>query len=266
MGDLVGHGLVAGYEGKRVLSGLDVRLASGQVTVLVGANGSGKSTLLRVLARLHVPTEGAVLLGGHDIARDSTRALARKLTFLPQSPLVPSGLTVHELVGHGRYAHRGVLGRTTGDDLEAVRWALAVTGLEPLAGRRVEELSGGERQRAWIAVVLAQKTGVLLLDEPTTFLDLRYQIEILALVRRLADEHGLTVGVVLHDLNQAAAFGDRIVMLSAGRVVASGEPHEVITAEAVRDAFGLEVSVATDPETGRPTCLPSLRGHLTTKE
>ncbi|WP_344831310.1 ABC transporter ATP-binding protein [Nonomuraea dietziae] len=116
--------------------------------------------------------------------------------------MVPSGLTVRELVGHGRYAHRGVLGRTTGDDLEAVRWALAVTGLEPLAGRRVEELSGGERQRAWIAVVLAQKTGVLLLDEPTTFLDLRYQIEILALVRRLADEHGLTVGVVLHDLNQ----------------------------------------------------------------
>ncbi|MFD8552561.1 ABC transporter ATP-binding protein [Streptomyces fradiae] len=251
--------LTLGHGGEPVVRGVDVTPAPGAVTALVGPNGSGKSTLLRALARLHSPDGGRIVLDGRDLAAYRPRELARKLSFLTQSPLVPAGVTVEELVAYGRHPHRGLLARDGDGDREAVSWALDATNLRPLAERTLDRLSGGERQRAWIAMALAQRTGLLLLDEPTTYLDIRYQIEVLRLVRRLADEHGITVVVVLHELNQAAAFADAMVVLAGGRIVASGPPAEALTEETVRTAFRIDTTVTVDPRTGVPTCLPTWR-------
>ena len=252
--------LTLGHGGEPVVRDIGVTPAPGEVTALVGANGSGKSTLLRALAQLHTPDAGQVVLDGHELSSYKPRQLARKLSFLTQSPLVPAGVTVEELVAYGRHPHQGLFARSTGDeDREAVGWALEATGLRPFAERPLDQLSGGERQRAWIAMALAQRTGLLLLDEPTTYLDIRYQIEVLRLVRRLADDHGITVVVVLHDLNQAAAFSDAMVVLADRAVQASGTPHEVMTQDTIRAAFGIETTIAPDPHTGAPMCLPSWR-------
>lgn len=251
--------LVLSHDGPPVLDDVDVELVPAGVTAFVGANGSGKSTLLRTLARLHKADAGAVLLDGRDIAQLHTKALARELAMLAQSPQLPDAVSAREIVELGRYPHQGLLGRMTEHDRDAVSWALGVTGAEALADRGVGQLSGGERQRVWIAMALAQQAKVLLLDEPTTFLDLRYQVDVLELIRELADEHGITVGVVLHDLNQAAAWSDRMVVLAHGKVLASGPPERVLTGENVREAFGLDVDVVNDPETGLPTCLPYRR-------
>lgn len=253
---LAADSVQAGYDARPVLHGVSVDLVPGGVTVLVGPNGSGKSTLLRTLARLHSPDAGIVTVDGVDAAHLRGRELARRLAFLPQGSPIPAGITVRELVGHGRYAHRGALGRVRSSDHEALDWALAVTGTAAFADRHVDGLSGGERQRVWIAMVLAQQTGVLLLDEPTTYLDLRYQVEVLGLTRNLADQHGITVGLVLHDLNQAAAYGDHVVVLAGGAVLATGSPEQVLTGETIEAAFGLPVHVVAHPLTGRPTCLP----------
>jgi iron complex transport system ATP-binding protein len=252
--------LTLGHGGEPVARSIAVALAPGEVTALVGPNGSGKSTLLRALARLHTPDGGRIVLDGRNLAEYRPRELARKLSFLTQSPIVPAGVTVEELVSYGRHPHQGLLARGAGrEDREAVAWALDATNLRPFAERTLDRLSGGERQRAWIAMALAQRTGLLLLDEPTTYLDIRYQIEVLRLVRRLADEHGITVAVVLHDLNQAAAFSDAMVVLAGGRIVASGTPAEALTEETVRTAFGIDTTVTHDPHTGVPTCLPTWR-------
>ncbi|OII65810.1 ABC transporter [Streptomyces sp. CC53] len=252
--------LTLGHGGAPVARGISVALAPGEVTALVGPNGSGKSTLLRALARLHTPDAGQIVLDGRALGSYRPRELARKLSFLTQSPIVPAGVTVEELVAYGRHPHQGLLARGAGaGDREAVAWALDATNLRPLAERTLDRLSGGERQRAWIAMALAQRTGLLLLDEPTTYLDIRYQIEVLRLVRRLADEHGITVAVVLHDLNQAAAFSDAMVVLADGRIVASGPPAQALTEDTVRTAFRIDTTVTRDPRTGVPTCLPTWR-------
>ncbi|OEJ93751.1 ABC transporter ATP-binding protein [Streptomyces thermolilacinus] len=251
--------LTLGHGGEPVARSIGVTLAPGAVTALVGPNGSGKSTLLRALARLHTPDAGRIVLDGRDLAEYRPRELARKLSFLTQSPIVPAGVTVEELVAYGRHPHQGLLGRGGDEDREAVAWALDATNLRPLAERTLDRLSGGERQRAWIAMALAQRTGLLLLDEPTTYLDIRYQIEVLRLVRRLADEHGITVAVVLHELNQAAAFSDAMVVLAGGRIVTSGPPAEALTEDTVRTAFQIDTTVTLDPHTGVPTCLPTWR-------
>ncbi|XHX79891.1 MAG: ABC transporter ATP-binding protein [Stenomitos frigidus ULC029] len=239
-----------------IVDNFSIALPRGQITALVGPNGSGKSTILRALARLLQPTEGAVYLNGRNIAQMPTRTVAHQLTLLPQAPEIPAGITVRELIEYGRYPHRGLLGRLSTSDREAIEWALGMTGLESLAERSLDTLSGGERQRAWIALAIAQQTQVLLLDEPTTFLDIRHQLEVLALVRRLNQEREITVGWVLHDLNQAATYSDHLVMLKAGQVVTAGPPSQVMTPETIQAVFGIEVVIVNHPRYGLPVCLP----------
>lgn len=248
--------LSAGYAEHRVLDGLSLRIEPGGVTALVGPNGSGKSTLLKAMARLLQPSSGAVYLDGTSIARLPSVEVARRLAVLPQGPVPPAGLTVYELVEQGRFPHIGVIGMAGPEDREAIDEALTITGMQPFAHRAVDSLSGGERQRAWIALALAQRTRLLLLDEPTTFLDIGHQLEVLSLVRSLNQERGMTIVLVLHDLNQAARFAGRIVALREGRIVADGPPAQVLTPGLIEDLFRVKASVITDPIAGTPICLP----------
>lgn len=224
--------------------------------MVVGANACGKSTLLKTLARALRPLAGTVLLDGADVADVPSRAFARTLGMLPQDPMAPDGLSVADLVGRGRHPHHGWFERWTAHDDEVVAQALTATGTADLADRHVDELSGGQRQRVWIAMALAQDPDVLLLDEPTTFLDLTHQLEILDLLRDLNRARGTTVVMVLHDLNLAARYADHLVVMADGRVLAQGAPAEVITAEVLRDAFRLEAVVVPDPVTGGPMIVP----------
>ncbi len=254
---LRGVDLRLGYHGRPVVDGASIALTAGAVTALVGPNGSGKSTLLRALARLHRPDAGTVLLpDGSSALALSAKDFARRVTLLAQSRPTPSGVSVRDVVGYGRHPYRGRWRGGDPDGAQAVAHAMAVTGVTAMAERGVDELSGGELQRVWLATCLAQDTGVLLLDEPTTFLDLRYQVEILDLVRDLADEHGTAVGVVLHDLNQAAAVADQVALLDQGRIRAAGTPAAVFTAEALTETYGIRIDVSTDPDTQQLTTQP----------
>ncbi len=254
---LDGRELVVAYGDTRVLDRLSLSVGSGRVTALVGANASGKSTLLRALARLMRPRSGVVLLDGHEIATLGTRDVARRMAILPQDPALPDALTVRQLVAQGRYPHRGPLRRWSAEDDRAVDRALAMTGMASLAARPLDELSGGQRQHAWIAMALAQETGVLLLDEPTTYLDMAHQVAVLDLLSALNRRDGRTIVMVLHDLNQAARYADEIVALRHGRVVASGPPDDVVTEAFVRAVFDAAVRVVEDPVTGGPLCVPA---------
>jgi len=249
---LAGEHLDLGYHGKQVVTGASLEIGAASVTALVGPNGSGKSTLLRALARLHSADAGAITFPDGTSALDlSAKDFARRVTLLSQSRPTPNGVSVRDVVGYGRYPYRGRWRNDDPDGNAAITHAMDVTGVTTMADRAVDELSGGELQRVWLATCLAQDTGVLLLDEPTTFLDLRYQIEILDLMRDLADDHGVAVGVVLHDLNQAADVADRIVLLDGGRVRATGTPAEVLIADALSETYGIRIDVSTDPSTGR---------------
>jgi ABC-type cobalamin/Fe3+-siderophores transport system ATPase subunit len=247
--------IAAGYGDRSVLVDVGVVMPAGCITAFVGPNGSGKSTLLRVLARLLRPDEGHVVLDGVDIAQLSARDVALRIATLRQSGETPPGVTVEELVALGRFPHRGPFGISRSEDREIVEWAIDATHLQPLRRRMVDTLSGGERQRAWIAMALAQRTGVLLLDEPTTFLDIRAQVDVLTLVRELSQQHAITVGWVLHDLNIAVAYSDQVVALSDGRIVAQGPPTAVVSPSLVARVFGVEVSVVTDPRSGLTVCI-----------
>lgn len=239
------------YEGVDVVHDASLTLRPGHVTVLVGPNGSGKSTLLRTIARLQRPRSATLVIDGTDGLTLTPREFSRRVALLTQGRPTPSGLTVRDVVEFGRYPYRGRWGRADPDGPAAVDRALAMTGVADLAERGAEHLSGGQLQRVWLASCLAQETGVLLLDEPTTYLDLRYQIELLDLVRDLADDHGIAVGAVLHDLDQAAALADRIVLLHQGRIIADGLPEDVLTAQRLTDTYGIRIEVETDPLTGR---------------
>jgi iron complex transport system ATP-binding protein len=235
-----------------VVRAASISLVAGTVTALIGPNGSGKSTLLRALARLHPPVAGDVTFAdGTDLRALSGKDLARRITLLSQQRTAPGGLSVRELVEFGRHPHRSRWGGRDPEGPAAVERAIALTGLDALADRPVQALSGGQAQRVWLASCLAQDTALLLLDEPTTFLDLRYQVEILDVLRDLADQHGVGVGVVLHDLDQAAAIADRLLLLEDGEVTAEGTPADVLTAANLTRAYGIRVDVHTDPADGR---------------
>lgn len=253
---LQAEALTAGYGERRVLEGASVDIAPGQLTAIVGANACGKSTLLRVLSRLIAPASGRVLLDGHAIDAMAARRLACRVGFLPQSPIAPEGISVLELVSRGRHPHQGLFRRWSAADEAAVADALAATGLLELAERAVDELSGGQRQRVWIAMALAQQTDVLLLDEPTTFLDINHQIEVLDLLTELNHTRGTTIVMVLHELNLAARYADTLIAMAGGRVYAAGAPDAVLTEATVRDVFGLESRVVEDPVTGKPMMIP----------
>lgn len=251
------HDLRLAYRPDRpVIDGLDLDLAGGVVTAIVGANGSGKSTLLHALARLMRPAEGQVLLDGHDIHRMRTREVARRLGLLPQSPVTPEGISVRDLVRRGRIPHTALFRQLSADDDTAVSAALEATDLTELADQPVDTLSGGQRQRAWLALVVAQGTPWLLLDEPTTFLDLAHQLDVLELVRRLNRDDARTVVMVLHDLNQATRFADHLVALRDGGVVAAGPPAEIVTPALVRTVFGVDCRVVADPVGEHPLVVP----------
>ncbi|MCE8020035.1 ABC transporter ATP-binding protein [Halomonas sp. MCCC 1A11036] len=255
---LCSENLSAGYEDRRVLEDVDFRVAEGRLTVLLGPNGSGKSTLLKTLARTLTPQRGRVLLDGHDIHRHRTRDVAQQLGILPQSPTAPEGITVRELVGMGRFPHQRLWRQWSTEDEEAVMEAMTVARVAEFAERPVDALSGGQRQRCWIAMVLAQNTDLILLDEPTTFLDLKVQVDLLELLVQLAHERGRTLLVVLHDLNLAAAHADILVMMRNGRIEHSGPPKAVFTSANLKRVFDLDAEVINAPNTGRPVCIPAL--------
>jgi iron complex transport system ATP-binding protein len=253
---LVADAVGLGYGDRTVVHGLSLAVPDGAVTAVVGANACGKSTLLRGLARLLRPSAGSVLLDGEQIHRSPTRRVARTLGLLPQAPVTPEGVSVVDLVSRGRHPHLGALRRWGPDDDAAVAEALALTGTTDLAERPVDELSGGQRQRVWVAMALAQKTDLLLLDEPTTYLDVAHQMELLELLRDLNAARGTTIVMVLHELNLAARFADHLVAMCEGRVVATGPPGEVLTEETVREVFGLSCRVIPDPVSGTPLVVP----------
>ena len=246
------------YDKHVVAEHLDVRVEEGEFTAIVGPNACGKSTLLRALARMLNPQAGTVELDGTPIRSIPSKQVARRLGLLPQSSIAPDGITVTDLVARGRHPHQKLLRQWSRDDERAVTAALEATNTTDLAGRFVDELSGGQRQRVWLAMALAQETQILLLDEPTTFLDIAHQVEVLDLCADL-HEQGRTLVMVLHDLNQACRYASRVIAMRDGVIVAQGAPGEIVTAELVRDVFGLECRVIPDPETGTPLVVPAAR-------
>ncbi|CCH29609.1 ABC transporter ATP-binding protein [Actinosynnema sp. NPDC047251] len=249
------------YDRREVVKGLSVTIPPGRVTMIVGPNACGKSTLLRGLARLLAPVSGAVYLDDRDVHTIPNRELAAVLGILPQGPVAPEGITVADLVGRGRYPHQGWFRRWNRRDDQAVAEALAATDTLEVADRPVEELSGGQRQRVWIAMALAQRTDLLLLDEPTTYLDLTHQVEVLDLLTDLNRDRGTTVVVVLHDLNLACRYADHLVAMRAGEIVAQGPPADVLTEDVIERVFGLRSRIVPDPLSGTPMVVPVGRYH-----
>ncbi|MBD5784592.1 ABC transporter ATP-binding protein [Cellulosimicrobium terreum] len=253
--------ITVGYDARVISSGLDVSIPDGSFTVIVGPNACGKSTLLRALSRLLKPSEGEVVLDGRAITSIPAKEVARKLGLLPQSSIAPDGITVVDLVARGRYPHQKFLQQWSRADESAVVEAMAATGVTELSGRIVDELSGGQRQRVWVAMVLAQETPILLLDEPTTFLDIAHQVELLDLCADLNHERGHTLVAVLHDLNHACRYATHLIAMKDGAIVAEGAPSDVVTAELVESVFGLPCRVIDDPVTGTPLVVPESRAR-----
>jgi len=259
MSELNAHDITLAYENATIIQQMRLTIPSGKITALVGPNGCGKSTLLRGISRLLKPRAGSVVLDSDDIWRLPTKALAKRLGILPQGPVAPEGLTVHELVAQGRYPHQSWFQQWSADDERITREALEITHIAEFADRAVDTLSGGQRQRAWIAMTLAQDSDLILLDEPTTFLDLAYQIEVLDLLQDLNLERAKTIVMVLHDLNQACRYADMVVAMRGGQIMAQGAPDQVVTEAMVRQVFEIGCRVIADPVTGKPLIVPESR-------
>ncbi|MFE5540799.1 ABC transporter ATP-binding protein [Streptomyces sp. NPDC056492] len=256
---LTAQNVTLGYDQRVIAENLSVEIPDHSFTVIVGPNACGKSTLLRALSRMLKPSAGQVLLDGHAIGSMPAKKVAKTLGLLPQSSIAPDGITVADLVSRGRYPHQGLLRQWSPQDERIVRESMASTGVAELADRSVDELSGGQRQRVWIAMALAQQTPLLLLDEPTTYLDIQHQIDVLDLCAELHEEQGRTLVAVLHDLNHAARYATHLIAMRGGEVVAEGPPAEVVTAELVEEVFGLRCQIIDDPETGTPLVIPAAR-------
>ncbi|SFE99601.1 ABC transporter ATP-binding protein [Alteribacillus iranensis] len=252
----------SGYENKTVVHGVDLIIPSHKISVIMGANACGKSTLLKTLTRLLKPLYGKATLDGTPIDQLQPKQLARILGLLPQSPIVPEGITVADLVGRGRFPHQSLLGGWTKEDTKAVAEAMDIMNVTELANRPIDELSGGQRQRVWIAMALAQQTDILFLDEPTTFLDITYQVEILDLLTDLNQQYGTTIVMVLHDINLSARYADYIFALKQGKLIAEGDPSDVITSGIVKEIFGLDCTVIKDPISDAPLVIPKGRHHV----
>ncbi|EHS55205.1 ABC transporter ATP-binding protein [Paenibacillus kribbensis] len=255
------------YEDRLIVEDLNVEIPQGKITALVGANGSGKSTILKTMARIMNPKGGSVLLDGKSIHKQSTREVAKQLAILPQNPTAPEGLTVTELVSYGRFPYQKGFGSMKADDRKMVEWAIQVTGMSEFHDRPIDQLSGGQRQRAWIAMALAQDTDILFLDEPTTFLDMAHQLEVLHLLEYLNTSAERTIVMVVHDLNHAARYAQHMIAIKKGKAEAVGAPTEVMSPDVLREVFGIEADIVTDPRTGVPLCLPyALAGQPTVNQ
>lgn len=252
MSRLNGEQVKIGYGDTTIINNLDVEVPDGKVTSIIGPNGCGKSTLLKALSRLLSIKEGAIHLDGKSIHAQSTKEIAKKIAILPQSPEVADGLTVGELVSYGRFPHQKGFGRLTAEDKKEIVWALSVTGTSEFRHRSINDLSGGQRQRVWIAMALAQRTDIIFLDEPTTYLDICHQLEILELVQKLNKEQGCTIVMVLHDINQAIRFSDHLIAMKDGNIVANGTTQEVLTKDNLEKVFNIDVVLDEDPRTGKP--------------
>ena len=252
---LSARNLTIGYEGNIIVPKLNMEIKKGELTAIIGPNGCGKSTILKTLARLHKASGGGVYIDGQDIHRMSTRKLAQQLAILPQSPQAPEGLSVQDLVSYGRTPYQSGFSRSTAHDLEMVEWAIEETGLVSYKDIPVDALSGGQRQRAWIAMAIAQETDILLLDEPTTYLDMAHQLEVLELFGKLNKKDGRTIVMVIHDLNHASRFADELIAVKEGKLIIQGTSEQVISREVLREVFDIEATIVTDPETSKPAIL-----------
>lgn len=244
------------YDHRTIVEDLNIQIPDGKITALVGANGSGKSTILKAMARIMQPTGGQVLLDGKSIHKQSTREVAKQMAILPQNPTAPEGLTVTELVSFGRFPYQKGFGSLQPEDKDMVQWAIEVTGMSAFHDRPIDQLSGGQRQRAWIAMALAQDTDILFLDEPTTYLDMAHQLEVLHLLEHLNRTAKRTIVMVVHDLNHASRYAHHMIAIKQGKAVANGSPVEVMTVEVLREVFGIEADIVIDPRSGLPLCLP----------
>ncbi|ANY67090.1 iron-dicitrate transporter ATP-binding subunit [Paenibacillus sp. BIHB 4019] len=244
------------YDERLIVQDLNIAIPQGKITALVGSNGSGKSTILKTMARLMNPSAGSVLLDGKSIHKQATKEVAKQLAILPQNPTAPDGLTVSELVSYGRFPYQKGFGSVSKDDRKIIQWAIEATGMVDFADRPVDQLSGGQRQRAWIAMSLAQETDILFLDEPTTFLDMAHQLEVLHLLEKLNEVNNRTVVMVVHDLNHASRYAHHMIAIKKGSVVGEGSPQQVMTPEILREVFNIEADIMPDPRTGVPLCMP----------
>ncbi|MBB6019912.1 iron complex transport system ATP-binding protein [Paenibacillus sp. JGP012] len=244
------------YEERLIVENLNIQIPQGKITALVGANGSGKSTILKTMARIMSPKSGSVLLDGKSIHKQSTREVAKQLAILPQNPTAPEGLTVTELVSYGRFPYQKGFGSMRAEDKRMIEWAIEVTGMTEFHDRPIDQLSGGQRQRAWIAMALAQETDILFLDEPTTFLDMAHQLEVLQLLEHLNATANRTIVMVVHDLNHASRYAQHMIGIKKGAAVAQGSPVEVMTSDVLREVFNIEADIVMDPRSNVPLCLP----------
>lgn len=249
-------GLSLTYSDRPIVDDLEIYIPDGKVTALVGANGSGKSTILKAMARIMKPQKGSVFLDGKSIHSQSTKEIAKQLAILPQTPTAPDGLTVGELVSYGRFPHQRGFGTLSAKDKEVIRRSIELTNMQDFHDRPVDQLSGGQRQRAWIAMALAQETDILFLDEPTTYLDMAHQLEVLKLLVKLNANQNRTIVMVVHDLNHATRYAQHMIAIKEGTVVSEGSPAEVMNKEVLRQVFGIEADIIPDPRTGVPLCLP----------